>query len=155
MIAEGLLRNAVALDPSHAGSRLDLCALLLDRGEVALARTHFDTLNSGARNQSAFETVLERLLAAEIAEGLPPITLLARRIRRDASDLEARFELAELLISKRDFAPAMQQLLEIVRRDRKFRDDIARLKLLAVFEMAAEEQELVAEFRSRLSSLLF
>ncbi len=155
IIAEGLLRNAVALDPSHAGARLDLCALLLDRGDVALARTHFDTLNGGARNQSAFETVLERLLAAEIAEGLPPITLLARRIHRDGGDLEARLELAELLISKRDFAPAMQQLLEIVRRDRKFRDDIARLKLLAVFEMAAEEQELVAEYRSRLSSLLF
>ena len=49
----------------------------------------------------------------------------------------------------------MHQLLEIVRRDRRFRDDIARLKLLAVFEMAAEEQELVAEYRSRLSSLLF
>ncbi len=154
-LAEGLLKNAIALDPSHAGARLDLCALLLDRDEVALARTHFDTLISAARQQSAFETVLERLLAAEIAAGLPPITLLARRIRKDGDDLEARLELAEFLISKRDFAPAMHQLLEIVRRDRRFRDDIARLKLLAVFEMAAEEQELVAEYRSRLSSLLF
>jgi putative thioredoxin len=154
-IAEGLLKNAIALDPSHAGARLDLCAMLLDRGEVAPARTHFDTLTSAARQQSAFEAVLERLLAAEIAAGLPPITLLARRIFRDDGDLEARLELAELLISKRDFGPAMHQLLEIVRRDRNFRDDIARLKLLAVFEMAAGEQELVAEYRSRLSSLLF
>ena len=154
-LVEGLLKNAIALDPSHAGARLDLCTLLLDRDEVTLARTHFDTLTSAARQQSAFETVLERLLAAEVAAGLPPITLLARRIRNDPDDLEARLALAEFLIAKRDFAPAMHQLLAIVRRDRNFRNDIARLKLIAVFEMAAEEPDLVAEYRSRLSSLLF
>ena len=49
----------------------------------------------------------------------------------------------------------MHQLLEIVKRDRGFRDDLARVKLLAVFEMAADEPELVTEYRSRLSSLLF
>ena len=54
-----------------------------------------------------------------------------------------------------EFAPAMHQLLEIVKRDRTFRDDVARRKLLAVFEMAAEHPDLVAEYRSRLSSLLF
>jgi putative thioredoxin len=42
-----------------------------------------------------------------------------------------------------------------VKRDRTFRDDVARRKLLAVFEMAAEHPDLVAEYRSRLSSLLF
>ena len=154
-IAEDYLRNAIALDPSHAASRLDMAALLLARGDVQRARMHFDTLSSRAREQSNYETVRARLKAAEIAAGLPPIDLLARRIHLDGNDLEARLELSELLISTRDFGPAMHQLLEIVKRDRGFRDDLARVKLLAVFEMAADEPELVTEYRSRLSSLLF
>ncbi len=154
-IAADYLRNAIALDPSHAAARLDLVAILLGRGELDRARMHFNTLNTNARQQSAYAHVLARLQAAEVAKGLPPVDLLARRIRIDANDLEARLELADLLISRRDFGPAMHQLLEIVKRNRTFRNDIARVKILTVFEMAADRPELITEYRSRLSSLLF
>ena len=154
-IAEDYLKNAIALDPSHAAARLDMVALLLDRGEIPRARMHFGTLTSTAKQQSAYATISARFAAAEAASALPPIDQLVRRIHLDRNDLGARLELAELLISRRDFAPAMHQLLEIVKRDRTFKDDIARRKLLAVFEMAHDHPELVAEYRSRLSSLLF
>ncbi len=148
-------RSAIALDPSHAAARLDLVAILLDRRDVERARMHFNTLGPGARQQSTYPHVLARLQASEIAKGLPPIDLLARRIHLDPNDLQARLELANLLISRRDFGPAMHQLLEIVKRDRTFRNDIARVRILSVFEMASEEPELVTEYRSRLSTLLF
>jgi putative thioredoxin len=154
-LAADYLKNAIALDPSHAAARLDICTLLLDAGDIEQARRHFDTLNSGAKQQFAYSSVLARLQAAEVARGLPPIDLLARRIHINQNDFEARLELAELLISKRDFGPAMRQLLEIVKRDRTFRNDVARVKMLTVFEMAAEQPDLVTEYRSRLSSLLF
>jgi putative thioredoxin len=99
--------------------------------------------------------VLARLQATEKADALPPIEILARRIHLDDCDLEARFELAELLIARKDYGPAMHQLLEVVKRDRTFRNDIARRKMLEVFDMAAGHPDLVAEYRSRLSSLLF
>ena len=154
-IAEDYLKNAIALDPSHAAARLDLISLLLDRAEVDRARSHFSVLTSSAKQQSTYNTVVARFAAAEAASTLPPIDQLVRRIHLDRNDLGARLELAELLISRRDFAPAMHQLLEVVKRDRTFRDDVARRKLLAVFEMAADHPELVAEYRSRLSGLLF
>ena len=154
-IAEDYLRNAIALDPSHAAARLDMAAVLLERGEADQARVHFDMLLRNARQKSGYETVRARLLATEVAAGLPSIDLLARRLYVDANDLAARLELAELLVSKRDFGPAMNQLLEIMKRDRTFRNDLARLKMLAIFEMAAGEPDLVTEYRSRLAALLF
>ena len=154
-IAEDYLKNAIALDPSHAAARLDIISLLLDRGEVERARSHFSVLTSAAKQQSNYQTIVARFAAAQAASNLPPIDQLVRRIHLDRNDLGARLELAELLISRRDFAPAMHQLLEIVKRDRTFKDDVARRKLLSVFEMAQDHPELVAEYRSRLSSLLF
>ncbi len=154
-IAEDYLRNAVALDPSHAAARLDIVALLLDRGEIDAAFRHFNVLSPDARQECTFATVSNRMDNAVKARGLPPIEVLVRRICTDANDLEARYELSELLIARRDFGPAMHQLLEIVRRDRTFRNDAARLRLLEVFEMAAAQEDLVLEYRSRLSTLLF
>jgi putative thioredoxin len=154
-IAEDYLKNAIALDPSNDAARLDMVAVLLERSDPGAARIHFDTLSSRARQQSTFEAIRARLEASEAAAGLPPAAQLARRIRIDATDLGARLDLADLLISRRDFGPALDQLLEIVSRDRNFKEDVARLKMLAVFEMAAQQPDLVTEYRSKLSRVLF
>ena len=154
-LAEGCLKNAIALDPSNDAARLDMTAILLDRGDARTARTHFDVLSSNAPQLSTYAPLRARLEASELAEALPPAETLARRILVDPDDFDARMELADLNIARQDFAAALEQLLEIVARDRSYRDDSARLKVLAVFEMAADDPDLVTEYRGRLSSLLF
>lgn len=154
-IAEDCLKNAIALDPSNAGARLDLVAVLLERGAAPAARVHFDTLTARATQQSTYEVVRARLEAAEVALTLPPADQLARSIRIDPDDLQARLEFSELLIARRDFGSALEQLLEIVMRDRQFMNDGARLKMLSIFEMAAQQPDLVTEYRHKLSRVLF
>jgi putative thioredoxin len=154
-IAEDYLKNAIALDPSNDAARLDLVSTLLERNEPRLAKIHFDTLSSRASGQSTYESTRARLEAAEVAVALPPVEQLVRRVRVDPGDLQGRLELAELHIARRDFGAALEQLLEIVQRDRKFGNDVARVKMLTVFEMAAQQPDLVTEYRSRLSRVLF
>jgi putative thioredoxin len=72
-LAEDCLGNAIALDPSHGGARLDLIAILLERGEVLRARRHFSTLNGVARRMSAYPSVQAQLAYAELARGHPPL----------------------------------------------------------------------------------
>ena len=154
-IAEDYLKNAIALDPSHAAARLDLVAMLLERNDFAAAERHFGVLTRAAMQESTYAVVSARMEAARKLRVLPPIEVLVRRICSDAADVGARYELAELLIARGDFGPALHQLLEIVRRDRAFRNDAARTRMLQVFEMAAADEPLVLEYRTRLSSLLF
>jgi putative thioredoxin len=154
-VAEQYLKNALALDPSSDGARLDMIGVLLDRDELDAARTHWSLLSSRAEQQSTYAAIHARIQAADAAAQLPPPGILERRIRLDDNDLQARLELAELRIARRQFEGALEQLLEIVRRDRKFREDIGRRKMLEVFEIAAGEEALVADFRARLSALLF
>ena len=74
---------------------------------------------------------------------------------------EANPELAEKLTAACRFAlegayeDALKQFLEVVRKDRKFRDDAGRLGMLAVFDLIPREDPLQQTYRSQLSSLLF
>jgi putative thioredoxin len=154
-VAEQYLKNALALDPSSDAARLDMAALLLDRDEVEAARTHWALLSGRAEQQSTYSAVRARMEAAEKAASLPPPEILERRIHVDDNDLQARLELAELHIARRDFEPALAQLLEIVRRDRTFQEDLGRRKMLEVFEIAAADEQLVADYRAKLSLELF
>ena len=75
-------------------------------------------------------------------------------IAAEPADLEARFELANLLALHQDYGPAMEQLLEIVRRERGFRDDAARKTLINLFNLLGSDNALVREYRSRLAAAL-
>lgn len=154
-IAEHHLKNALALDPTHNGARLDTIAMLLDRQDLAAARANYELLSAHAEQQSTYAAVKARMEAAETAATLPPTEVLRRRIERDPDDLEARLELADVSIARRDFPGALEQLLEIAQRDREFNDDIGRRKMLEVFQMAADQEQLVADYRSRLSAVVF
>jgi len=153
-IAEQYLRNAIALDPANDGARIDMVSIHLGRGEVEEARRQFDALSANAEQQSGFESATVRLLAAERASLLPSLESLARRVAESPDDLQARIDLADLQIAGREFRSAMEQLLEVVQRDRTFRDDVGRRKLLAIFDMAADP-DLVSEYRHRLASILY
>jgi putative thioredoxin len=153
--AEKYLKNAIALDPACDGARLDMIALLLDRGDTEGAKAHYPLLSGKADQQSSFAGVSARMEAVLIAETLPPAESLEARVEADAADLEARLYLAELAIARQDFAEACEQLLEVVRRDRAFGDDAGRRRLLEIFEMAADHEALVSHYRAQLASLLF
>ena len=154
-IAREYLKNAIALDPTNDGARLDMLGLLLEDGHVEEARKQFDILSTDAEQQSSYESVRARLVASERAATLPPEESLIERVAQSPADLQARLDLGELYIARREFRAALEQLLEIVRSDRAFGDDIGRRKMLTVFEMAAAEPDLVDDFRSRLSSVLY
>ena len=80
---------------------------------------------------------------------------LEARVAADPGDLEARLALARLHAGKRRYREAMRELLEIVRKDKDWRDGEARRQLLHLFTLAAGEPELVSEYRRRLATALY
>jgi putative thioredoxin len=94
------------------------------------------------------------IAAARAGQDGPGEEELRATLAKDAADHEARLALASLLAGQRRYREAMDELLEIVKRARTWRDGIARTQLLALFTLAANEPQLVAEYRRKLASTL-
>ncbi len=152
--AEAKFDEAIALDPETDAARLAYIGFLLDGNAVTEAKSQFEALSPQAAQQDAYAALRMRVDAMESLSGLPDEPTLSARIAADPRDLAARLDLARLLIARQQYEPALEQLLEIVRTDRTFEDDIGRKTMLSVFEMLADRPDVVSRWRRQLSTAL-
>jgi putative thioredoxin len=80
---------------------------------------------------------------------------LEQKVAANPLDHQARFDLAVALNSKGRRQEAVENLLAIVKRDRKWNDDGARKQLVQFFEAWGPTDEATVDGRKRLSSVLF
>jgi putative thioredoxin len=92
---------------------------------------------------------------AEQAKSLGPLDDHEKRVAANPLDHQARFDLALALNGKGRRADALDQLIAIVKRDRKWNDDGARKQLVQFFDAWGPTDEATIEGRKRLSSILF
>ena len=79
---------------------------------------------------------------------------LAARVASNPSDLETRLSLAGALAARKAWRESMDELLDIIRRNKSWRDGEARRQMLAIFNLAAGQPDLVSEYRRKLASVL-
>jgi putative thioredoxin len=144
-----LLAEASRIDPAHVGVRLDAAEIMLDLNEADEARRLLGSVPDDADPRvPALKARLQFMGAAGKDQAA-----LAARVAANENDLDARLKLANLLVAAGQYEAGMDQLLEIVRRDRGFEDDIGRKTLLSVFNLLGGG-ELVSRYRRLLASAL-
>ncbi len=144
-----LLAEASKLDPQNLGVRLDAAEIMLDLGETDEAQRLVGGVPDDADPRVA---QLKARLQFSGAAGEDAAALRAR-VAADGNDLDARLKLANLLVASGDYEAGMEELLEIVRRDRAFEDDIGRKTLLSVFNLLGGGEP-VSRYRRLLASAL-
>jgi putative thioredoxin len=149
------LKKALALDPSSDIARLTYAQLLLDGDDAAAANEQMQALSAVGKIDPHAQALAARIQAVLEENRLPPSPELEARIAANPADLQARLDLAQHCIAHKAWEPALEQLLEIVRRDRAFGEDIGRKTMIQVFDLAASQPQLVSAWRRKLSSSLF
>jgi putative thioredoxin len=138
-----------ASEQALARAEQHLAANRLDEAERELALVRFDP-DFEARMEAVRQGIDFARGAKRADEGE-----LRARLAANADDHETRLALAGLYGAQRRYREAMDALLEIIRRDREWRDGEARKQLLALFTLAKGEPELVSEYRRKLASALY
>ena len=149
------LAEAAKLEPNNEVVRVDSAEVLLAQGNPDEAQRLLDTLKDPDILKDARVLQLKaQVRLAEMKEEGESEAELAAAVKANENDLEARLKLANVLIAANHTAEGMDQLLEIVRRDRSFHDDIGRKTLLDVFNLLGGQGELVATYRRKLAAAL-
>ncbi|MGQ0751834.1 MAG: tetratricopeptide repeat protein [Betaproteobacteria bacterium] len=153
--ALALLTQALELDPGHEPALIDSAAVLADLGRHDEAKQLLDRLAPVTQMDERVAALRAQIDFAEAASRGPDARALERRLEQAPDDLEARLQLANLHAARQEYTPALDHLLEIVRRDRAFRDDIGRRTMLQIFGVLGNQGELVSEYRRRLASAMY
>jgi putative thioredoxin len=132
------LAAAVAADPANEQARFDLVKALLEAGQVAAARSAFEPVAARAADtitpHARFAALAIWLAAAERSPTLDAATLQTA-IATNKRDFEARYALAQLHLAALRHTEAMDELLEIIMRDKAWNQEAARKAYVAILEL--------------------
>lgn len=148
-----MLAHASELDPANEAVRIDSAQLLMHLERYDEARELLASLSVLTRMDERVKTLEAQLALAAGADKAGDAGALAQRITAAPGDLEARLQLAHLHAARKEYTAAFDQLLEIIRRDRKFQDDAARKTMLQLFSVLGDDP-LVGDYRRKLAGVL-
>ena len=148
------VRAAVHAEPDKPELKLDLALALLATGGVAEAEALLDGLPANLATDERAVKARARLGFASLLKDAPPHEPLLAAIAADPDDLRARHFLGVRLLVEGESESALQQFLEMLRRDKTYQDQLPKRTLIDAFRVI-EDAELVGEYRRKMASLLF
>jgi putative thioredoxin len=137
-VAIDRLQAALATNPGNDTARYDYIRALLNAGHVSEARSAYDAVAANPMLDARLVAAGHWIAALEAAPKARPPDSLAAAIAADRRDFSARFELAQLYFAKHEFTQAMDELLEIVMRDKSWHDELARKTYVAILQIMAK-----------------
>ncbi|MEO6745978.1 MAG: tetratricopeptide repeat protein [Caldimonas sp.] len=132
------LQAAVATNPANDGARYDYLRALLNAGDLDSARRVYEPVASKVMLDARLAAIGHWIAAGEAAPKARPVDTLEAALAANKRDFDARFELAQRHFAARRFTQAMDELLEIVMRDKTWRDEIARKTYVAILEVMTQ-----------------
>ncbi len=147
------LQEAVAIDPANDAARYDYLRALLLVGRVADARRAFEPVASKVMLDARLAAAGHWIDAGEKAASARSPEALAAAIAANRRDFDARFELAQTHFAGQRFTEAMDELLEIVMRDKAWNGELARKTYVAILELMSKPAPKSAEAAAPKSTL--
>ncbi len=154
--ARKTMADAINLDPKNDAAYLDFVEMSLAANALDEARELLDVIADKAHDRNRVASLQAQLQLAQAGSGADMPTLQSQ-VAANPADLDARLQLANALALQQDYRSAFEQLIEIVRRDRKWNEEAGRKTMLTLFNLLAaqpQHDDLVREFRILLSRTL-
>jgi putative thioredoxin len=142
-------------EPGHPKAVAGLARCYLKSGDVERARATLKLVRPDGAGDEAVRAVEAELKLREQAAEAGDTETLKSRLAAEPQDHQARFDLALALDSRGDREGALDQLLELVKRDRKWNEEAARKHLVTLFEAMGPTDPRTVAARRKLSSILF
>jgi putative thioredoxin len=153
--AASIYAEVLAADATNIAALAGLAKCYMTTGAIEQAKQTLAMVPESKRGEAAVKAVQVSIDLAEQAKTVGPVNELEQKVAANPLDHQARFDLATALNAGGKRSEAIHQLLEIVKRDRKWNEDGARKQLVQFFEAWGPTDEATVDGRKRLSTILF
>lgn len=162
MLAEGAVTDAAETfaailqeDPLNAAAYGGLVRAYLALGEVDQAEAILNGAPAEISKAPELEAAHAQIGLARQAANAGPVPDLRAKVEADPDDHQARFDLATALHASGEVEAAVNELLELFRRDRDWNDGAAKTQLFTIFEALTPKDPIALNGRRKLSSMIF
>jgi putative thioredoxin len=162
MLAEGAVTDAAQTfaailgeDPENAAALAGLAKAHIAMGQLDQAEALLNNAPEKIAKAPEMEAVRAQIALARQAENAGPLGDLSAAVEADPGNHQARFDYAQALHASGKVEEAVEQLLELFRRDREWNDGAAKTQLFTIFDALKPTDPIVQKGRRRLSSMIF
>jgi putative thioredoxin len=162
MLEQGALSDAmqtyaavVQEDPDNARGFAGMARVEVALGDLDRAEAILNGVPAAIAAKAEIEAVHAQIALARQAQEAGPVDALRAAVEADPTDLQARFDLAQALHASGQVAEAVDELLELFRRDREWNDGAARAQLFTIFDALKPNDPVLLHGRRKLSSMIF
>ena len=146
--AESLYRAALSKEARQPKALLGLARLLTAKDENADALALLERLSPNAREYDEAQQLAAQVRVKQSGANAGEEAAYREKLEANPNDLDARFELARILAASTRYDEALAEYLEILKKDRTFRDEGARKAMLEIFDLSDR-------YRAELAKVLF
>ena len=162
MLANGEIEDAAQTfsailgeDPNHAVAYGGLVRCYIAMGQVDQAEAVPNGAPAEIAQSAPLEVAFAQIQLARQAENAGPLAELQQAVQADPANAQARFDYALALNANGQTAQAVDELLELFRRDREWNDGAAKTQLFTIFDALKPNDPIVLNGRRKLSSMIF
>lgn len=148
------MQEILLAEPQNPKVRIEFANMLMREKRFDDARDLLQSLTAEDKNDPAALALFGQLDSIDTIIDAPDIDNLLKMIEENPANCLAREQLSAHYKLRGDYVAAMEQLLEIVKRDRNYNEDAGRTELLKTFNMLGHNHELVAQYRRKLAQAL-
>lgn len=162
MLAQGAAGDAAQTfaailgeDPENARAVAGLARAFIAAGQMDQAKAALDAAPEAIAGAPEITAVRAQIELAELAAGAGETAELRANVEADPADHQARYDFALALLGQGQTEEAVNELLELFRRDREWSDAAAKTQLFKIFESLGDKDPVALKGRRRLSSMIF
>jgi len=162
MLAEGAVADAaqtfaaiLGQDPANAAAHGGLARAHIALGDLDRAEALLNAAAPEIAKAPEIEAARAQLALARQAADAGPVDELRAQVAADPDNLQARFDLAQALHANNKVEEAVEELLELFRRDREWNEGAAKTQLFTIFDALKPGDPIALKGRRRLSTMIF
>ena len=162
MLAQGAVADAAQTfaailgeEPENAAAMGGLARAHIAMGDLDTAEALLNNAAPAIAPASEIEAARAQIALARQADEAGPLAELQSAVAANPDDLQVRFDYAKALYAAGQAEAAIEELLDLFRRDREWNDGAAKAQLFTIFDALKPTDPVVQKGRRRLSSMIF